>query len=183
MPDKSWMLLSSREVFEHVIFRLHCDRYSLAPDGQESEFVRIVCTDWVNVIPITAQGDVVFVRQYRHGVREISLEIPGGMVDEGEAPEVAALRELSEETGYSAPSVRRLGNLWPNPAIQNNHCHLFVAENCQRVGPPRPDPRERIEVVTYPLDEVPQLIADGAIRHSLVICAFALFGVVPRSVH
>lgn len=179
MPDKSWTLLSSREVFEHVIFRLHCDRYRLAPEGDESEFVRIVCTDWVNVIPITVDGRVVFVRQYRHGVREVSLEIPGGMIDEGEAADVAALREMREETGYVAPSARRLGDLWPNPAIQNNHCHLFVAENCKLVAPPEPDPRERIEVVTYPLDDVPRLISEGAIRHALVICAFALLGVVP----
>jgi 8-oxo-dGTP pyrophosphatase MutT (NUDIX family) len=120
------------------------------------------------------------VRQFRHGVRQVSLEIPGGMVDEGEAPDVAALRELHEETGYTAPAVRRLGELWPNPAIQNNHCHLFVAENCRLTSAPQPDPRERIEVVTYPLAEVPRLIAEGAIRHALVICALALLGVVPQ---
>ena len=181
MPDKSWTLLSSREVFEHFIFNLEFDLYRLAPDDHESEFIRLVCADWVNVIPITAGGEVVFVRQYRHGVREISLEIPGGMIDAGEAPDVAATRELREETGYAAPNVRRLGHLWPNPAIQNNHCHLFVAENCRMVSPPQPDPRERIEVVTYPLTEVPRLIRDGAIRHSLVICAFALYGVVPTT--
>ncbi|MBX3411928.1 MAG: NUDIX hydrolase [Pirellulales bacterium] len=181
MPDKSWTLLSSRTVFEHFIFDLHCDLYRLAPDGHESEFVRLECADWVNVIPITAEGDVVFVRQYRHGVRALSLEIPGGMVDEGEPAGAAALRELQEETGYDSSQVRRLGDLWPNPAIQNNHCHLYVAENCRLVAPPRPDPRERIEVVTHPLAEIPRLIRDGEIRHSLVICAFALYGIVPAT--
>jgi 8-oxo-dGTP pyrophosphatase MutT (NUDIX family) len=172
-----WLLLGSRSLADHRIFEVWADRYRLEPEGRERDFVRLVAPDWINVIPITPDEHVVFVRQYRHGVRALTLEVPGGMVDAGESPPEAALRELREESGYTAPAVESLGAVWPNPAIQDNRCHMFVARGAVRDGDPNPDLYERFEVVTRPLAQVPQLIRDGEIRHALVVTAFALLGV------
>jgi 8-oxo-dGTP pyrophosphatase MutT (NUDIX family) len=128
--------------------------------------------DWVNIIPITADHRVVMVRQYRHGSREVTLEIPGGLVDVGETPESAAARELLEETGYQAEGVVKIGVSNPNPAIFNNRCYTFVARNVTKVRDPMPDQTEDIEVVLIPLMEIPELIRKGKIDHAIVISAF-----------
>ena len=175
-----WSLLGSRLLSDHRIFEVHADRYRLEPEGRERDFVRLAAPDWVNVIPITADGQVVFVRQYRHGVRQVTLEVPGGMVDPGEDPAVAALRELREESGYTADAVESLGAVWPNPAIQGNRCHMFVARGAWLAGPPTPDPYERFEVVTRPLADAPRLIREGEIGHALVVTAFALLDAAQR---
>jgi ADP-ribose pyrophosphatase len=112
------------------------------------------------------------VRQYRHGTREITLEIPGGLVEHQDDPETAALRELHEETGYTAASATPLGYVHPNPAIQNNRCYTFMAEDCAPAGGQQQDEKEDIEVVLIPLHDIPRLIRAGVITHALVIAAF-----------
>ncbi len=180
MPGESWKLLDTRCVSDHHIFTLNEDHYRFLPSERERHFIRLSCPPWVNIIPVTADDRVVMVRQYRHGVREVTLEIPGGMVDPEEDPAVAARRELLEETGYDAKAIRPLGEVWPNPAIQDNLCHFYLAEGAYKAAPPQPDPFEKIEIETVPLADIPGLIAGGQIRHSLVITAFALHGVASR---
>ncbi len=180
MPDRSWTLLGSRDLSDHRIFRVREDRYRLEPAGAERDFVVLDSPDWVNVVALTDDGRVVLIRQYRHGIQRVTLEIPGGMVDAGESPQAAAVRELQEETGYVAGRVKFLGRVSPNPAIQNNSCHSFLAEDCRLTASPRPDPFERIEVLTRPLDEIPGMIHREEISHALVVVAFALMGIMGR---
>ena len=178
MPDRSWTLLGSRDVSDQRIFRLRHDLYRFEPSGVERDFVVLDTPCWANVVPVTAEGNVVLIRQYRHGIRAVTLEIPGGMIDGDESPETAAARELREETGYEAQRIRLLGRVLPNPAIQNNWCYLFAAEGCRHVGEPNLDALERIDVLERPLADIPELIQSGDISHCMVIAAFALMGLV-----
>ncbi len=163
-------------VSHHRILGVHEHRYQLG-ESEPRDFVVLDCPDWVNVIPITPDDQVVFIRQFRHGVKEVTLEVPGGMVDAGEDPAAAALRELREETGFAGEAAEDLGYVYSNPAIMNNRTYTYVARDVQLVGELALDPFEQIEVVLYPLAEVPKLLATGAIRHTLVVSAFAFLGI------
>jgi len=140
--------------------------------GSEQIYTRLESPEWVNVVPITPAHDLILVRQWRHGTREFTLEIPGGLVDAGESPAVAAAREVREETGFAGDAVTELGVVESNPAIFNNRTHTYLMENCRLVGDLQQDDGEDIEVVRLPLSDVPGLVRDGVIAHSLVICGF-----------
>jgi len=172
MSVKLWKILSSNLDRSYRIFDLRTDRARSPRTGEEYDFYVIESPEWVNVIPITPEGEVVLIRQYRHGIRDIALEIPGGLVDPGDSPLAAARRELREETGYGEEDMISLGSVHPNPAIQDNRCHTFLARNVVYSGPPELEEKEDIDVVLQPLDEVPHLISSGIITHSLVIAAF-----------
>ncbi|MCD6498024.1 MAG: NUDIX hydrolase [Deltaproteobacteria bacterium] len=138
------------------------------------DFCILRVPDWVNVIPITPQGNVVLVRQFRAGTNELSLEIPGGMVDHRDSnPGDAAARELIEETGYASETVSFLGTVTPNPALQDNLCHSYLAWDVTKVSQPNLDPGEEIQVTEVPLSQIPDLIREGQIKHALVLAAFA----------
>jgi 8-oxo-dGTP pyrophosphatase MutT (NUDIX family) len=132
------------------------------------DFFVLDTVDWVNVLPITADQEVVFVRQYRHGSDALSLEIPGGMVDPGEAPIVSAARECLEESGFRASHLTSLGVLNPNPAVFNNQLHTFVAENVVIEGDIQNTATEQTEVVLVPRAELASYLLDGRIDHALV---------------
>ena len=136
--------------------------------GNEHGFFVLDTVDWVNVLPITPDQEVVFVRQYRHGSDAISLEIPGGMVDPGEAPIVSAARECLEESGFRASHLTSLGVLNPNPAVFNNQLHTFVAENVVIEGDIQNTATEQTEVVLVPRAELTSYLLDGRIGHALV---------------
>jgi ADP-ribose pyrophosphatase len=131
------------------------------------------------VIPLTDDGRVVLVRQYRFGTEDFTLEIPGGMCDSDESPLRAAAREMREETGFEARQIVPLGFVHPNPAIQTNRCHSYLARGARRVQDPTPDPFEQIEVDSVPLAEIGRLVREGAITHALVVTAFHLLSLRP----
>jgi 8-oxo-dGTP pyrophosphatase MutT (NUDIX family) len=142
------------------------------PRGMTKRFSVIEAVDWVNVIALTPQDEVVLIRQYRVGTEQVCLEIPGGMVDAGEDARSAAARELVEETGYTSTDWRHLGTTAPNPAIMNNHLHSYLALGARRTSEPHLDGNEVISVSTVPLPEVTRLLRTGAIDHALVVAAF-----------
>ncbi len=146
----------------------------------EKPFFLVQTVDWINVVALTPEREVVLVRQYRHGTDSMCLEIPGGMVDPGETPLQAAIRELEEETGYRAESWTLLGTVRPNPAFMDNRCFTFLATPAMPAGPPHPEEWESIEVSTVPLTSIPGLIGSGEIDHTLVISAFHLFELFSR---
>jgi 8-oxo-dGTP pyrophosphatase MutT (NUDIX family) len=154
---------------------LRTDRAVSPRTGLDHDFFILESSAWVNIIPLTEENQVVLVRQYRHGIRDITLEIPGGLVEEGDSPEEAARRELIEETGYDSTKIEPLGSVHPNPAILDNMCYTFLATGVSLVGEQQQDEKEDIEVILQPLNEIPQLIRQGAITHSLVIVAFYRF--------
>jgi len=169
----TWKRLASEIAYTSRIFSIRRDRARFSRDGAEHEFQVLESTDWVNIIPITARDEVVLVRQFRHGIADYTLEIPGGMVDpEDASPLVAARREMIEESGYDSPRVEPLGSIRPNPAIQNNTCHSFVAYGVERLHIPSFDSSEETEVELVPLVRIPDLIRNGDITHALVVVAF-----------
>ena len=135
-PSLAWKRESSEQLADCRVFTVRRDLSADPRSGRTHDFYVIEAPDWINIIPLTEDGRVVLIEQYRHGTREVSLEIPGGMVDAGESPRDAAARELSEETGYEAGEVLLLGKTRPNPAIQDNWIHTFVARGVERRGEP-----------------------------------------------
>ncbi len=174
---KNWSTSAREIVFETPVFSLRRDRKQRVDTAATHDFYVIDCVDWVNVIPLTPDDEIVFIQLHRHGTDETSLEIPGGMIDPRDAsPMAAGLRELTEETGYTSPELVELGVVHPNPALQGNRCFTYLAKDAYLAGPPRPDETEDIEVVRYPREEVPHLLREGRISHALVVvCFFWLF--------
>lgn len=181
-----WKTIDREQRFAHPL--LTASVYSLQdPEATDRTRQALVLEsrDWVNVIAIAPESSngaqtVLLVRQWRFGAAAETLEIPGGVVDPDEKPIEAARRELLEETGFACGKLEPLGAVEPNPALFDNLCHVFLATELERVGGPIGDGEEEIEVVEMPLDAVLVAIADGEIRHALVVAAFQLFERVQR---
>lgn len=175
MHPKSWDIVSSERRESLRIFNLRVDRAVSPRTGKAHDFYVLESASWVNVIPVTAAKEVVLIRQYRHGTREVTLEIPGGIVEPGDSPLEAARRELREETGYAAGELIELGFVHPNPAFLDNRCYFFLAPDAAPDGLQAQDEKEDILVLLEPLAAIPRLIREGAITHSLVVAAFYRF--------
>lgn len=157
-----WKILESRHPFPK--FRM--DTCEL-PSGKNYKAFVLEFDSWANVVALTKHNEVVLVKQYRHGVQEISLELPGGVVDSGEDPLEGAKRELMEETGYSAGNIIEVGRLYPNPAIQQNTLFCYLATDVEWVGEQHLDEAEEIEVQLIPLDELIEMARQGKFLHAL----------------
>lgn len=168
---REWRPLDREELVRHRILTLW--RQRLGAGEERREALVVDAPEWVNVVPLTAEGRVLLVRQWRFGVAAQTLEIPGGMVEEGAAA-AAAARELEEETGHRAGTLEPLGVLHPNPAFLSNRLSVFLATDLERLGEPLGDGGEEIELETAPLDRIPDLITSGRISHALVVAAFYL---------
>jgi 8-oxo-dGTP pyrophosphatase MutT (NUDIX family) len=182
-PDsliQPWRLSPPRQVASTKLFTLNVrrGRSRLDPD-KSGEFVSLDVPDWANVIAITSDRRVVLIEQFRFGIEEVTLEIPGGVIDQEEEPAAACGRELLEETGYAGDEILMIGRVSGNPAIQNNFVHTGLVLNAKPTGATDLDDHEEIQVRTVPLDDIPGLIRSGRIHHAFVVAAFqhlALFG-------
>lgn len=185
MGIRVWPLISSDINEKYSIFNIRNDRAQSPRTGNIYDFVVLDASPWVNIIPLTINNEVILIRQYRHGIRAVTLEIPGGLVEEGEPYDQAARRELEEETGYGTKTedLIYLGKISPNPAIQNNDCHTYLARNVYPIGNQNMDEKEDIELELCLLKNIPSLIQDGTISHSLVVVAFyrLLFEYLPHA--
>lgn len=139
-------------------------------------FFTATAPDWINILAITSDKEVILVKQYRHGIDEITLEIPGGVVDSNDVNLLAAAqRELSEETGYISEKWSNLGKVAVNPAFMTNYCHFFLAEGCVERQGQNLDTFEEIDVEKASLSRFFEMIESEQIDHSLIVAAVGRF--------
>ena len=178
---KPWKKVASQPVGDFRIFKIRSDICINPRTGQEHDFYVLDAVNWVNVIALTPARELVMVQQYRVGSQTVELEIPGGMMDPGETDPVAtAVRELREETGYVGENARLLGKVFSNPAILSNTTFTVLIENCRLEHAVDFDSGEDLTTQLVPAAEIPQLVAEEKIRHSLVVVALYHFDLWQR---
>jgi 8-oxo-dGTP pyrophosphatase MutT (NUDIX family) len=169
MAIKGWHEIAREHVADCRVFSVERSIAESPVDGKRHRFYRINSGSWAQIVPVTKERDVVLVRQFRHGASKVTLEMPAGLVDLGEDPADAAVRECLEETGFRARNPTSLGVVSPNPALFANRLYAYLATNVvperaiQNVG------AEETEVVLVPARELPKLMLDGTIDHALVL--------------
>ena len=166
---ETWKRETSKEIAECRVFKVREDFCRRSSDDSEHTFFIVENPNWVNVIALTKDEQVVLIEQFRHGTEEVTLEIPGGIIDSHEEPIIAAARELVEETGFAAQEIIPLGKSHPNPAIQNNWIYHFLALNCVKIKETAFDEHESIVTKLVSLEEIEQLVETEQITHSLVL--------------
>lgn len=170
-----WHKLGDHSLAVTRILELRQVRYRHPVRETERDFVVINAPSWVVALALTPDGHLVFVNQFRFGIDGFSLELPGGVVDLGEDPVAAGVRELAEETGFAGGPARLLGSVHPNPAIQSNLCHFVLVEQARPVAPLNWDPDEEIQVSTISVADALASARDGRITHALTLNALLLF--------
>lgn len=167
MPELKWQVLSSEYIHKGPWATLRTDKCQM-PDGRiVPSYYVLEYPDWANAVAVTEDNKIIMVRQYRHAAGVVSLEIPGGVIESGESPEVGMKRELLEETGYQFDDMQFLCKLHANPSTANNVTHCYLAKGGKKVQAQHLDESEQIEVEEYTIDEVKQLLADNKITQAL----------------
>jgi ADP-ribose pyrophosphatase len=176
--NENWQVLSRRSVLDCRVFTVN-ELHSLSPEGREGNFFVMEASDWGMVIPVqkNARGEdeLVMVRQYRHGLGAVTIEFPGGVIEPGEDPGEAVLRELAEETGRKAGKLTKLGEVSPNPAIMSNRFHVFLAEELTDTGSQNLDPDEELKVQIISKSELLSQYGVSPYDHALLLVAVSFW--------
>ena len=172
--SEAWKRLRSERLLETPYFALRSDRLRLPGGAVKDPYYVVERPDAAIIFPLTGEGEVVLVRQYRPPLERMELGLPAGLVEEGEKPEAAARRELLEETGYSGDQWEPLGSLASSPSLKDNWAYLFLARGVEESAPPAPDEHELVEVVRAPVGDLPGLIRSGEIVSSSGVAAIML---------
>lgn len=168
-----WNELSCKSLLKTVVFDVTV-RHNRAEDGMEGDYFVMNARDWVFVIP-ERNGKFLMVKQWRHGNKKLSIEFPGGVIDEGESPEEAAKRELEEETGFRANKLIKLGSVNPNPALFSNNFHVYLAEDLTETGVQHLDHDEHINYFEMNKEEVFECVGNEQFQHGLMASALCLY--------
>ena len=172
---KPWREVSRETLLDCRVFQVEKSVTQSPVDDREHDFFRVRNDDWVQIVPVTSNEELVMVRQFRHGSQSFVLEVPGGLVDPGEAPSQAAARECLEETGYQTGELLGIGAVNPNPAIHTSRLHSFYAPDVVPAGAVQETSTEQTEVVLIPVSDVEDLLRAGKIDHALVVATLWRF--------
>ncbi len=162
-----WEILDSKYLLRRKWMDVREDRVRLPNGVIIDEFHVLEYPDWVCIVPVTDEGQLVMVEQYRHGIQRICLEFPAGVVETGEDVVATACRELLEETGYEAAEFVLLGECSPEPSRHSNTAHIVLAKGARATRPAAPDADEVISVRTWPADRIDELIRVESFVHGV----------------
>lgn len=164
-----WKVLESKKLFDEPWFSVRKEICEMPNGKKHSAYYILEYPDWATALALTEDGKVIMVKQYRHGIGEISTELPGGVIDKGETAADAIARELKEETGYEFESIEPIGKVAPNPATSTNYMHMFLAKGGRKVAEQKLDDTEDVEVMLCSMEELKQLLKQNKIIQSLHI--------------
>lgn len=168
-----WTELGCKSLLKTIVFDVTV-KHNKSSDGLEGDYYVMNARDWVCVIPVKNEK-FLMVKQWRHGEGKLSIEFPGGVIDDGEDPETAAKRELEEETGFKAGKLIKLGSINPNPALFSNHYHVYLAEELEATGVQHLDHDEYINCLEMTKEEVFECVGSEQFQHGLMATALCLY--------
>lgn len=170
MVNMKWKTLSSKYLFNDLWFKVRKDICETSEGKIIDPYYVYEFPTWVTCVPVTEDGKIVMVRQYRHALGEVCIEIPGGCVDDTDKNLLEAIaRELKEETGYTFSSYEYLGKVSSNPSTNNNLMHMFLAKGGKKTSAQQLDHNEELSVELFTVEEVKKLLRENEIVQSMHI--------------
>ncbi len=161
MTVKPWKVLESKAIWRNVRVE------KCQANGKTIDSLFLEYGTWATIVAITKKQEMILIKQYRNGIRDIIWELPAGLVEEGESPLDGARRELLEETGYTSNAIFQTGKTFPNPAIQSNVMYSFLALDVEKVDDQHLDESEDIEVFLVPLEKAIEMAKAGELPQAL----------------
>jgi len=172
--EKNWKLLKSEIVYKDPVLLVEHRDFHYSKNDSVGKFTIVKMRSWAVIVPVTKEGKLVLVKQYRVGTLQAAYEFPGGALEGDEDRAFGAARELKEETGYEG-ELTLLSDARPNPAFMDNYCYVYLAEKCEKTSGLHLDPFEDLEPEEFSVEEVEQMILDGRIAHSISMAAYGCY--------